>query len=117
MHRGRHLSEAKGRFAALAETHLVQMLFHNPLGPVCTAAALHLDLALDNAGPQEVIFNPNQVLPDVFECDFRLQGTQLTIPTGAGIGVRVNRAAAQNHPPVYSEPPHLQRPDGSYTNY
>lgn len=110
------ISEAH-KIAAIAETHLVQMLFHNPLGPICTAASLHLDLALDNAGPQEVLFNPSTLLPDVFECNFALQGTRLTIPDSPGIGVRVNREAALQHPAVYSEPPHLHRPDGSFTNY
>ena len=47
------LTEAR-KIAALAETHLVQILPHNPLGPVCTAAALHLDLACDNAGPRRL---------------------------------------------------------------
>ncbi|MBL8131459.1 MAG: mandelate racemase/muconate lactonizing enzyme family protein [Anaerolineae bacterium] len=110
------ISEAR-KIAAMAETHLIQMLFHNPLGPICTAASLHLDLSLDNAGPQEVLFNPNAMLPDVFECAFQLDGTRLTVPDAPGIGVRVNREAALKHPAIYSEPPHFQRPDGSYTNY
>ncbi|MCZ2097264.1 MAG: mandelate racemase/muconate lactonizing enzyme family protein [Anaerolineae bacterium] len=105
------------KIAAIAETHLVQMLFHNPLGPICTAASLHLDLALDNAGPQEVLFDPNTLLPDVFECAFTVHGTRLTVPDAPGIGVRVNREAALHYPAVYSEPPHLHRPDGSFTNY
>jgi hypothetical protein len=38
------------------------------------------DLACDNSGPQEVVFPPAQMLPDVFECDFKLDGTRLTVP-------------------------------------
>ena len=110
------LTEGK-KIAAMAETHLIRLLLHNPLGPICTAASLHLDLACDNAGPQEVLFPPATTLPDVFECAFELDGTTLTVPTAPGIGVRFNRRAAQAHPAQLTEPPHLHREDGSYTNY
>jgi galactonate dehydratase len=110
------ITEAK-KIAAMAETHLVKTLPHNPLGPVCTAASLHLDLACDNAGPQEVVFPPATMLPDVFECAFELQGTRLTVPTANGIGVKFNRDAAAKHPADMTEPPHFVREDGSYTQY
>lgn len=110
------LTEAK-KIATLAETHLIQILPHNPLGPINTAAALHLDLACNNAGPQEVVFPPATLLPDVFECAFQLEGTRLTVPTAPGLGVRFNREAARAHPPEMTEPPHFCREDGAYTNY
>lgn len=110
------LTEAR-KIAAMAETHLIKILPHNPLGPVCTAASLHLDLACDNAGPQEVVFPPATMLPDVFECAFTLDGTQLTVPDSPGIGVTFNREAAARYPAQMTEPPHFHRPDGSYTNY
>ncbi len=110
------LTEAR-KIAAMAETHLIKTLPHNPLGPVCTAASLHLDLACDNAGPQEIIFPPATMLPDVFECAYELKGVQLTVPTAPGIGVKFNRQAAKKHPPDMTEPPHFYRPDGSFTNY
>jgi galactonate dehydratase len=110
------LTEAK-KIAAMAETHYVKLLPHNPLGPVCTAASLHLDLACDNAGPQEVFFPPDTMLPDVFECSFKLDGSRLTLPTTPGIGVKFNLDAAKAHPANMTEPPHLYREDGSFTNY
>ncbi|HEY8666545.1 MAG TPA: mandelate racemase/muconate lactonizing enzyme family protein [Tepidisphaeraceae bacterium] len=118
------------KIAAMAEAHLIKILPHNPLGPICTAASLHLDLAVDNAGPQEVIFAPHQMLPDVFECSFELvagdtespappapPGLRLTVPKGPGLGVRFNREAARAHPPLMTEPPHFHRRDGSFSNY
>lgn len=105
------------KIAGWAETHHIQILLHNPLGPVCTAAALHLDLACNNAGPQEVIFPPANMLPDVFKCAFELTGTRLTVPTAPGLGVTFNRDAAQHYPPEMTEPPHFHRLDGSFTNY
>ncbi len=105
------------KIAAMAETHLVKLLPHNPLGPVCTAASLHLDLACDNAGPQEVLWPPQDMLPDVFECAFALKNGALSVPEAPGLGIRFNVEAAAAHPPEMTEPPHWRRPDGSYTNY
>jgi galactonate dehydratase len=110
------LTEGK-KIAAMAETHLIKILPHNPLGPVCTAASLHLDLACDNAGPQEVLFPPERTLPDVFQCAFELRDGKLTVPTAPGLGVKFNRDAARNHPAEMTEPPHFHRVDGSFTNY
>src|SRR6185295_10980098 len=94
---GGGITEAK-KIAAMAEAHLIKLLLHNPLGPVCTAASLHLDLACDNAGPQEVLWPPQSMLPEVFCCDFALDGGRLTVPTAPGIGVRLNKEAAATFP-------------------
>lgn len=110
------LTEGK-KIAAMAETHLIKLLLHNPLGPVCTAASLHLDLACDNAGPQEVLWPPQTMLPDVFKCDFIMERGRLTVPTAPGLGVRFNKEAARAHPAEMTEPPHWRREDGSFTNY
>jgi L-alanine-DL-glutamate epimerase-like enolase superfamily enzyme len=110
------LTEAK-KIAAMAEAHLIQILPHNPLGPINTAAALHLDLACSNAGPQEIVFPPATMLPDVFECAFQLDGTRLTVPSAPGLGVQFNREVAKKYPAEMTEPPHFHREDGAYTNY
>jgi len=110
------ITEAK-KIAAMAETHLIQMLFHNPLGPVCTAASLHLDLSIDNAGPQELLWLPQEMLPDVFECDFKVEQGKLTVPAAPGLGIRFDAEAAKKYPGEMTEPPHWHRPDGSFTNY
>ena len=110
------MTEAK-KIAGMAETHLIQVLPHNPLGPVCTAASLHLNLACNNAGPQEVVYPMSTILPDVFSCAFKLEGDRLTVPTAAGIGVKFDCDAAKAHPAQMTEPPHFHRDDGSYTNF
>ena len=109
------LSEAR-KIAGWAETHYIRLLLHNPLGPICTAACLHLDLACNNAGPQEVGFPPADMLPDVFTCAFELDGTRLSVPTAPGIGVTFDREAARAYPAEMTEPPHLRREDGAHTN-
>ncbi len=110
------VTEAK-KIAAMAEAHYVQLLLHNPLGPVCTATSLHLDLACNNAGPQEIVHPPATMLPDVFDTAFDLDGTRLTVPTAPGIGVRFNAETARQYPGEMTEPPHFHRPDGVHTNY
>ncbi len=110
------ITEAK-KIAAMAEPHFIKMLLHNPLGPICTAASLHVDLSCDNAGPQEVLFPPD-VIPEVIQCDFQLKdGTCLTVPTAPGLGVTFDAEAAKDFPADMTEPPHFHRPDGSFTNY
>ena len=110
------ISEAK-KIAAMAEPHFIKMLMHNPLGPICTAASLHIDLSCDNAGPQEVLFPPD-VLPEVLQCAFQLKdGARLTVPTAPGIGVEFDAEAAKEFPAEMTEPPHFHRPDGGFTNY
>ncbi len=110
------ITEAK-KIASMAETHYIQILPHNPLGPVCTAASLHLDLACNNAGPQEIIHPPAWTLPDVFDCAFELTGNRLNVPQAPGIGVTFNEEAARAYPAEMTEPPHLHRRDGSHINY
>jgi L-alanine-DL-glutamate epimerase-like enolase superfamily enzyme len=105
------------KIAAMAETHLLKLLPHNPLGPVCTAASLHLGLACENMGPQEVLWPPHQILPEVFECAFELKEGCLTVPDAPGLGVKFNPKAAAAHPADMTEPPHWHRADGSFTNY
>ncbi|MCA9438028.1 MAG: mandelate racemase/muconate lactonizing enzyme family protein, partial [Candidatus Omnitrophica bacterium] len=110
------ITEAK-KIAAMAETHYIRTLPHNPLGPVCTAASLHLDIACSNAGPQEVLFPPEVTLPDVYRCDFKLEGHRMTLPTRPGLGVDFDEEAAKKYPGEMTEPPHFKRNDGSFTNY
>lgn len=105
------------KIAAMAETHLIKLLLHNPLGPVCTAASLHLDIACDNAGPQEVLWPPQEMLPDVFGCAFEMRNGRLNVPETPGLGVTFNPEAAKAHPAEMTEPPHWRRDDGSFTNY
>lgn len=110
------ITEAK-KIAAMAEAHEIKLLMHNPLGPTCTAASLHIDLACDNGGPQEVIYPPHTMLPDVFTCAFEFRDFKLTPPTAPGVGITFNQEGAKKHPADMTEPPHFHRPDGSFNNY
>jgi galactonate dehydratase len=110
------LTEAK-KIAALCETHYVELAVHNPLGPVSSAACLHLNLSVPNFGVQEQPQRPGAVLPDVFPVQPKWEDGYLLPPEGPGLGVELDREAARRSPFVMHEPPHLRREDGSLTNW
>ncbi|MER3406540.1 MAG: hypothetical protein C4289_16380 [Chloroflexota bacterium] len=58
------LTEAK-KIAAMAEAHYIKVATHNPLGPVSTAACLHLNLSIPNFGVMEQPRRPGTMLTDI----------------------------------------------------
>jgi galactonate dehydratase len=110
------LTEAR-KVAGWCETHAIPIAPHNPLGPVSTAACLHLDLATSNFAVQECARPPGTVLPDLFPRQVELVDGHLLPPTGPGLGVEIDEAAAADLPPVEGDCPRLRRPDGSFTNW
>ena len=110
------ITETK-KIAAMAEAHYQKLVTHNPLGPVSTAACLHLNLACPNVAVQEQPARPGSTLADVFPVQIPWTDGYLLPPTLAGLGVEWDRTAAAAHPFRLIEPPHLQRADGSFTNW
>ena len=104
------------------ETHYIKLATHNPLGPVSTAACLHLNLASINFGVQEWGIRgkgdrPSGVLTDIFPVGLEWEDGYLLPPTRPGLGIEFNREAARQHPFQMRELPHYQRQDGSLTNW
>jgi galactonate dehydratase len=110
------ITEAK-KIAAMAEAHHIKLATHNPLGPVATAACLHLNLVCPNVGVQEQPRRPGTMLTDVVPVQMEWKDGYLLAPTRPGLGVEFDRAAAKAHPFQMTEPPHLRRADGSFTNW
>ena len=109
-------TEAK-KIAGWCETHYIKLAVHNPLGPVSSAACLHLNLACPNVGVQEQPRRTNTVLTDVVPLQPEWEDGYLLPPTHPGLGIEFDRAAARRHPFQLSELPHLRRLDGSVTNW
>jgi L-alanine-DL-glutamate epimerase-like enolase superfamily enzyme len=109
-------TEAK-KIAGWCETHYIKLAVHNPLGPVSSAACLHLNLASANFGVQEQPRRTNTVLTDVVPVQPEWEDGYLLPPTRPGLGIEFDRAAAKRHPFQLSELPHLRRLDGSVTNW
>ena len=110
------LTESK-KIAAMAEAHHIRLATHNPLGPVATAACLHLNLACPNVGVQEQPERPGSLLADVVPVQMEWCDGYLLAPSRPGLGVEFDRSAARAHAFRLTEPPHLRRLDGSFTNW
>ena len=109
------------KIAGWSETHYIKLATHNPLGPVSTAACLHLNLASPNFGVQEWGIRgdtpPAPVLPDIFPVPLPWADGHLLPPTKPGLGIEFDRGAARKQPFQIRELPHLRREDGSVTNW
>ena len=114
------LTEAM-KVASLAEAHYIDLMPHNPLGPVCTAATIHLSAAVTNFAWLEVRTSPTENLnfydDDLFPVQPKLDGAFFPVPDAPGLGVEVNEELAQKQAFKFWEAPHLHRHDGSYTNW
>ncbi len=110
------LTEAK-KIAGWCETHYIKLATHNPLGPISSAACLQLNLATSNFGVQEQPRKTGIVLTDVVPVQPIWKDGYLLPPTRPGLGIEFDREAAKKSPFQMYEVPHLQRVDGSYTNW
>jgi galactonate dehydratase len=92
------ISGAK-KIAALAEAHYVQVVPHNPLGPVSTAACLQLAAAIPNFALQEYPLGED-VPPksEIVKTPLRREGGYLLIPDAPGIGIELAEDAAKRYP-------------------
>ncbi len=84
------------KIAAMAEAHHVGFQPHNPYGPICTVASLHLDACTPNFLIQEGGLDP--WYQDAVIGDFPIQKNGfLPLPEGAGLGVAIDEDwVAQN---------------------
>ncbi len=110
------LTEAK-KVAGWSEAHYIDLMPHNPIGAVCTAATVHLAAACNNCTWVEVNPLMSEGARDVFPVMPERRGPYYPLPTLPGLGGEINEAALERHPFQIREHPHLQRPDGSYTNW
>jgi galactonate dehydratase len=115
------LTEAM-KVAGWSEAHCVDMMPHNPLGPVCTAATIHFSAAVPNFAWAETRANPSDLYgggldDDVFPVRPRREGAVYPVPDTPGLGVEVDEKALTRESFRYWEAPHLKRRDGSVTNW
>ena len=92
------ISGAK-KIAALAEARYVQVVPHNPLGPVSTAACLQIAASIPNFALQE--YPLGEDIPpksEIVTRPLKRDKGYLMIPEGAGIGVELVEGAAELYP-------------------
>ena len=109
------------KVASLAESHYIDLMPHNPLGPICTAASVHMSASVPNFAWLEHRVTPGEQSTsqdtDLFPTQVQLEGSMLVVPDTPGLGVEFNEALAGEQEFKYWEAPHLKRRDGSYTNW
>ena len=114
------LTEAM-KVAAWAEAHYIDLMPHNPLGPVCTAATVHLAAAVPNFAWLEVRTSPSENLgfddSELFPLQPRLAGSSFLVPSTPGLGIEVDEDLAKAQAFKFWEAPHWRRTDGSVTNW
>ncbi|MEX1020299.1 MAG: mandelate racemase/muconate lactonizing enzyme family protein [Litorilinea sp.] len=112
------------KVAGWAEAHYMDLMPHNPLGPICTAASVHLAAAVPNFSWLESNTNPlgqsrghydQTIFPVQLEVD--MATASIPVPTGPGLGVEVNEEYIQQQEFKFAEPAHLRKRDGSVTNW
>ncbi len=102
------------------EAHYIDLMPHNPLGPICVAATSHLASAAANFSWLEIRESPGEKLgfysKKVFPVQPEVTGGRVTLLDVPGLGVEVDEASLKE-PFRFAEMPHLHRRDGSHTNW
>ena len=115
------LTEAM-KVAGWSEAHYVDVMPHNPLGPICTAATIHFAAAVPNFAWLETRASPGEQYHGfddigIFPVQPRLDGAVYPVPDAPGLGVEVDEARIRAQEFRFWEAPHLRRADGSVTNW
>ncbi len=115
------LTEAM-KVAGWSEAHYVDMMPHNPLGPICTAATIHFSAAVANffaletrASPAENYMGAGE--SPLFTVQPRLEGATYPVTDAPGLGVEVDEEGIRAQTFKFWEAPHWKRRDGSVTNW
>lgn len=109
------------KVAAMSERSYVDVMPHNPLGPVCTAASVHMSSAIPNFSWLETRQTAVESLgyhdSSLFPKQIEMKGPDYLVPEEPGLGIEVNEDALNTQNIGHVEGPHLRRPDGSVTNW
>ena len=100
------------------ETHYIDIVPHNPLGPVSAAACVALCMASTNVGVQEMPRRPGSFATDLFPQQIEWEEGYAFNPGRPGLGVDFDEAVAETRQvSARGWPPQLRRNDGAFTNW
>lgn len=106
------------KIAGWCETHYIDIATHNPIGPVSTAACLHLNLATPNMLLQELPRRPGESLADVIRSEHRWENGWLYASDAPGLGLEVDwDGLVATYPFEHEAFPIFHKADGSLTNW
>lgn len=87
------------KIAALAEAHYAQVVPHNPLSPVSTAACIQLAACIPNFALQEYPRGEGEPpKSEIVRSTLELEDGFLVVPDAPGIGVELNEEALDKYP-------------------
>jgi galactonate dehydratase len=89
------------KIAAIAEAHAIGIAFHNPFGPLASAAALHLGAVIPNLLISECMADPPQqaLWPRYTEDPPRIEDGAWVVEDRPGLGPRLRIEELVKHPP------------------
>ena len=110
------------KVAGWSEAHYVDLMPHNPLGPICTAASVHLGAAVPNFAWLETRVGSaddymGEVDSELFTQSPRLDGVVYPVSDAPGLGIEIDEDRIEEGSFEFWEAPHLKRRDGSVTNW
>jgi galactonate dehydratase len=101
------------KIAALAESYHAAVVTHNFLGPVLTAASVHLDIAIPNVVTQEYIEMDERHHPAAFRGRVVREGGYLLAPEAPGLGIELDETRLGDPFPGIDIQSLVRRLDGS----
>jgi galactonate dehydratase len=101
------------KIAAIAESYHAAVVTHNFLGPVLTAASVHLDIAIPNVVTQEYVEMDERHHPDAFRGRVVREGGYLLAPEAPGLGIELDETRLGDPFPGIDIQSMVRRLDGS----
>ena len=94
---GGGLTQCK-KIAALAESYHAAIVTHNFLGPILTAAAVHLDTSIPNFIVQEYSKTDEDEHNRIYRTALKREGGYIPVPDAPGIGVELDDDLIESTP-------------------
>lgn len=101
------------KVAAMAESHHIKVIPHNPLSPISTAACVQLDACIPNFALQEYTGEAEPPKSELLMEPLKLKDGHLIVPEGPGLGIELNESSITKYPFVEKVLDTPIREDGS----
>ncbi len=109
------------KVAGWCESHYIDMMPHNPLGPVCTAASIHFGASIPNFAWVETRESASENAgfsnDEIIKIDHKMENAMFKVADTPGLGISVNEEILKESKFKKWDPPQLKRTDGSVTNW
>ncbi|MBN1290496.1 MAG: galactonate dehydratase [Candidatus Latescibacteria bacterium] len=101
------------KIAAVSESFHIPLAPHNPMGPIATAANVHLCATIPNFLILEYIPDDTEERCDIIDSAVPFSDGYLKIPNKPGLGIELNKEGLKKHQPQTWHRPFRYNEDGS----